>query len=148
MAGLTGNTNLISSSIQYVINFVMTIPAILFVDRWGRRMTLMLGSAFMAVCLFTVAGLLAGYGHYVDSVDGNEDVKWVVTGPPSKGVIAACYLFVAAFAVSWVSPHVIVVRPEHLADLYLLGPGQLDLHLRDLVSYARRPSPFRSDTYT
>ncbi|VDC00637.1 unnamed protein product [Peniophora sp. CBMAI 1063] len=101
MAGLTGNTNLISSSIQYIINFVMTIPAILFVDRWGRRMTLMLGSAFMAACLFTVAGLLAGYGHYVDSVDGNEDVKWVVTGPPSKGVIAACYLFVAAFAVSW-----------------------------------------------
>ena len=64
-------------------------------------MTLMLGSAFMAACLFTVAGLLAGYGHYVESVDGNEDVKWVVTGPPSKGVIAACYLFVAAFAVSY-----------------------------------------------
>lgn len=32
MAGLTGNTNLTSSSIQYVINFVMTIPAILWVD--------------------------------------------------------------------------------------------------------------------
>ena len=122
MAGLTGNTNLISSSIQYVINFVMTIPAILFVDRWGRRMTLMLGSAFMAACLFTVAGLLAGYGHYVDSVDGNEDVKWVVTGSPSKGVIAACYLFVAAFAVSWVRFHVIYTRPEHLADLHLQGP--------------------------
>ena len=85
-------------------------------------MTLMLGSAFMAACLFTVAGLLAGYGHYVDSVDGNEDVKWVVTGSPSKGVIAACYLFVAAFAVSWVRFHVIYTRPEHLADLHLQGP--------------------------
>ena len=91
-------------------------------------MTLMLGSAFMAACLFTVAGLLAGYGHYVDSVDGNEDVKWVVTGSPSKGVIAACYLFVAAFAVSWVRRRVNTVCTEHLADLYLLGPGQLDLH--------------------
>lgn len=41
MAGLTGNTLLVSSSIQYVINVVMTIPALLFVDRWGRRPTLL-----------------------------------------------------------------------------------------------------------
>ncbi len=33
MAGLTGNNLLVSSSIQYVINVVMTIPALLFVDR-------------------------------------------------------------------------------------------------------------------
>ncbi|THH03089.1 hypothetical protein EW146_g10511, partial [Bondarzewia mesenterica] len=101
MAGLSGNSNLISSSIQYVINFAMTIPAILFVDRWGRRMTLLCGSAMMAGCLFTVAGLLAAHGHYVDSVDGNENVRWTITGAPSKGVIACSYLFVAAFAVTW-----------------------------------------------
>ncbi|KAG0088904.1 hypothetical protein BGZ93_010137 [Podila epicladia] len=37
-AGLTGeDTNLLASSIQYVLNVLMTIPAILFIDRWGRR---------------------------------------------------------------------------------------------------------------
>lgn len=101
MAGLSGNSNLISSSIQYIINFVMTIPAILFVDKWGRRITLLTGSALMAGFLFAVAGLLAAHGHYVDSVDGNENIRWTITGAPSKGVIACSFLFVASFAVTW-----------------------------------------------
>jgi hypothetical protein len=37
MAGLSGNNLLVSSSIQYVINVVMTIPGLLLVDRVGRR---------------------------------------------------------------------------------------------------------------
>lgn len=32
MAGFSGNANLVSSSIQYVINVVMTIPALLWID--------------------------------------------------------------------------------------------------------------------
>ncbi|KAK0200389.1 general substrate transporter [Desarmillaria ectypa] len=101
MAGLTGNTNLISSSIQYVINFAMTIPALIWVDKWGRRPTLLVGSALMATFLFATAGLLANYGHYVDSVEGNSNVRWSVSGPASKGVIACSYLFVASFAITW-----------------------------------------------
>lgn len=82
----------------------MTIPAILFVDKWGRRITLLTGSALMAGFLFAVAGLLAAHGHYVDSVDGNENIRWTITGAPSKGVIACSFLFVASFAVTWVRP--------------------------------------------
>ena len=33
MAGLTGNNTLVSASIQYVINVITTIPALLFMDR-------------------------------------------------------------------------------------------------------------------
>ena len=51
MAGLTGSTLLVSSSIQYVINVVMTVPALLYVDRWGRRPTLLIGAALMALAL-------------------------------------------------------------------------------------------------
>ncbi|KAF4632831.1 hypothetical protein G7Y89_g5293 [Cudoniella acicularis] len=36
MAGL-GNSVLLPSSIQYIINVVMTVPALLFVDRWGHQ---------------------------------------------------------------------------------------------------------------
>lgn len=63
MAGLTGNTLLVSSSIQYVINVAMTVPALLFVDRWGRRPTLLVGAALMATWLFANAGILATYVH-------------------------------------------------------------------------------------
>lgn len=48
MAGLTGNTLLVSSSIQYVINVVMTVPALIWIDRVGRRPTLLVGSTLMA----------------------------------------------------------------------------------------------------
>jgi MFS family permease len=111
MAGLTGNTLLVSSSIQYVINVFMTVPALLYVDRWGRRPTLLIGAFFMALWLFINAGLLASYGSYAGP-NGINDVKaesWKITGPPSKAVIACSYLFVASFAptwgpVSWVYP--------------------------------------------
>ncbi|KIY46120.1 sugar transporter [Fistulina hepatica ATCC 64428] len=102
MAGLSGNTNLISSSIEYVITFVMTIPAVIWVDKWGRRPTLLVGSAFMAIFLFATAGLLASDGYYVpDGVADNADIRWTINGAPSKGVIACSYLFVASFAITW-----------------------------------------------
>ncbi|KAF9276656.1 hypothetical protein BGZ88_001587, partial [Linnemannia elongata] len=62
-AGITGqNANLQASSIQYVLNVLMTIPAILFIDRWGRRPVLIIGSIFMALWLFLIGGLMGAYG--------------------------------------------------------------------------------------
>ena len=102
MAGLTGNTNLVASSIQYVINVLMTVPALLFVDRWGRRPTLLVGSTLMMTWLFANAGLLATYGHYVPGgVEGQQAAKWTVSGPPATAVIACTYLFVASYAPTW-----------------------------------------------
>lgn len=102
MAGLTGNDLLISASIQYVINVVMTVPALIWVDRIGRRPTLMLGSTFMAIWLFINAGILGGMGQYVpDGVNHIKEAKIRVTGSASKAVIACSYLFVASFAPTW-----------------------------------------------
>ena len=102
MAGLTGNTNLVASSIQYVINVCMTVPALLYVDRWGRRPTLLVGAALMMTWLFANAGLMATYGHYVPGgVQNEKAASWSVEGPASKAVIACTYLFVASYAPTW-----------------------------------------------
>jgi MFS family permease len=102
MAGLSGNTLLVSSSIQYVINVVMTIPALLFVDRWGRRPTLLIGAALMATWLFANAGILATKGiPKPDGIDNTREATTEVTGAASKAVIACSYLFVASFATTW-----------------------------------------------
>jgi MFS family permease len=102
MAGLKGNTLLVSSSIQYVINVVMTIPALLFVDRWGRRPTLLVGAALMATWLFANAGILGKYGvPRPDGIDGIREATTEVHGAASKAVIACSYLFVASFAPTW-----------------------------------------------
>ena len=61
-AGITGNANLQASSIQYVLNVVMTIPAILFIDKWGRRPVLLIGSTFMALWMFLIGGLIGKFG--------------------------------------------------------------------------------------
>jgi len=103
MAGLSGNNLLVSSSIQYVINVVMTIPALIWVDRWGRRPTLLIGAALMMTWLFANAGILATYGHPAPpgGVGGIAAASWQVSGPAAKAVIACSYLFVASFAPTW-----------------------------------------------
>ncbi|KAG0261849.1 hypothetical protein BG011_000612 [Mortierella polycephala] len=102
-AGVTGqNTNLQASAIQYVLNVVMTIPAILFIDKWGRRPVLLIGSTFMALWLFLIGGLMGKYGSAI-SFDGNSTTTWAISGndAASKAVIACSYLFVCSFAISW-----------------------------------------------
>ena len=103
MAGLEGNNLLVSSSIQYVINVFCTIPALLWVDRWGRRPTLLLGALGMLTWLYANGGLMASYGKAAPpgGLDGIEAQSWQISGAPSKAVIACTYLFVATFAVSW-----------------------------------------------
>ena len=103
MAGLSGNTLLVSSSIQYVINVVMTVPALVYVDRIGRRPTLLVGAALMATWLFANGGLLASYGTDPgpNGVNNIKEASVSVTGPPSKAVIACSYLFVASYAPTW-----------------------------------------------
>lgn len=111
MTGLTGNVGLYSSSIQYVINVLMTIPALLYVDRWGRRRTLLIGCTFMMIFMFANAGLMASYGRPAPAggLHGIPQESWEISGAPSRAVIACTYLFVASFAcsmgpVSWVYP--------------------------------------------
>jgi hypothetical protein len=87
--------------IQYVINVVMTIPTLLFIDKWGRRPLLLWGALLMALWLFIVGGVMGQYGNPVSSIQGNSNLTWQVTGPPSKAVIACTYLFVATFAPTW-----------------------------------------------
>ncbi|TVY37156.1 MFS glucose transporter [Lachnellula subtilissima] len=101
MAGL-GSSVLLPSSIQYIINVVMTVPALLFVDRWGRRPTLLIGAFLMMLWLFINAGLLATYSKVprVGQFDTNAE-SMAITGAPAKAVIACTYLFVASYAPTW-----------------------------------------------
>lgn len=101
MAGLGSNV-LLPSSIQFVINVVMTVPALLFVDRWGRRPTLLVGAFLMMTWLFVNAGLLAHYGVKPRPKQFPSAAESIaITGAPAKAVIACTYLFVASFAPTW-----------------------------------------------
>ena len=81
----------------------MTVPALLYVDRWGRRPTLLVGAALMMTFLFANGGILASYGHYAgpNGVENTPEASWEVSGAPSKALIASSYLFVASYAPTW-----------------------------------------------
>ncbi|BFZ63691.1 hypothetical protein YB2330_004823 [Saitoella coloradoensis] len=112
MAGLSGNINLISSAIQYVIMLVLTVPAIFYVDWAGRRMLMLLGSLGMGAFIFAVGGILAQYGiPQPDGVAGNPNVKIVVHGSAATGVIACAYIFIAWYALTW-APTAWIYAPE------------------------------------
>ncbi|KAK3312650.1 general substrate transporter [Apodospora peruviana] len=103
MAGLAsddGTGVLLPSGIQFVINVVMTVPALLWMDRWGRRPTLLIGAFFMCLWLCVNAGLFATYGKPATG-NHNAAVSMSITGAPAKAVIASTYLFVASFAPTW-----------------------------------------------
>ncbi|KAK7535937.1 sugar transporter [Phyllosticta citribraziliensis] len=102
MAGLTGNVNLYSSAIQYVIFLVTTGITLLFIEKVGRRQLLFYGAIVMMALNFAVAGMMANYGEFVpDGVNGSSTVRWRVTGPPAKGIIFASYFFVAIYGFTW-----------------------------------------------
>lgn len=104
MAGYSGNSNLIASSIQYVLNFVMTVPALYLIDKLGRRPILLTGAALMMVWQFAISGILATYAEPISEVNGNDTVRLRIPEdekPAARGVIACCYLFIVAFAPSW-----------------------------------------------
>ncbi|KAL2133749.1 hypothetical protein VTI74DRAFT_1731 [Chaetomium olivicolor] len=105
MAGLSkpgSNAVLLSSSMQFIINVVMTVPALIWMDHWGRRGTLVLGAALMCLWLSLNAGLFAVYsrpphpGEFTSTAE-----SMAIAGIPAKLVVASTYLFVASFACTW-----------------------------------------------
>jgi MFS family permease len=93
---------LLTASIQYIINVALTLPAILYLDKWGRRPSMLLGSFGMMTFLFISGALQGAYGQA--NHDKNIEATWVIPkdkASVSKAVVTMSYLFVATFATTW-----------------------------------------------
>lgn len=106
MAGFGGDTLLISSSAQYIINVGMTVPALFFIDHAGRRPVLFFGAIIMCAWLCAMAAILSIYSVPTgpDGYEGNTQVRIYIpksSTSASKGAIGVSMLFVATFACTW-----------------------------------------------
>ncbi|KAE8453652.1 MFS sugar transporter [Mollisiaceae sp. DMI_Dod_QoI] len=106
MEGANIASPLLTASIQYILNVTLTLPAILYLDRFGRRPAMLTGSFLMMTYLFIVGALQASYGQpNVGSLRNstNSDISWIVNNnkPVSKAIVAMTYLFVCTFATTW-----------------------------------------------
>ncbi|KAI0394683.1 high-affinity glucose transporter [Xylariaceae sp. FL0594] len=101
MAGL--GSDLLPSGINFIINVVMTVPALLWQDRWGRRPTMLVGAFLMCLFMSLNGGLLAVYSRPATPEDhfSTDAISMVIRGPAAKAVIASTYLFVASYAPTW-----------------------------------------------
>jgi MFS family permease len=89
-AGLSSNeATFLASGASAIIIFCVTIPATIFADRWGRRISTILGGVGMAATMFLIGGLYAGGAVHPSSGAG----RWVV--------IVSIYVYVVIFCISW-----------------------------------------------
>ncbi|KAH0312934.1 putative MFS monosaccharide transporter, partial [Aureobasidium melanogenum] len=93
--GFTGNTtSLLATGVVGVIEFLLTIPAVLYVDKFGRKSILLAGAIGMATCHFIVAGLI---GSYEGSWGSHLAAGWVCI----VFVLTSQTIFIGNFAYSW-----------------------------------------------
>ncbi|KAJ4248814.1 hypothetical protein NW762_012652 [Fusarium torreyae] len=108
MADLTGNINLIASSINYVLALICTIIAFFYINRTGRRPLLIYGAIGMGVCHFVIGAVIAAFKQPApEGVAGNLNVIVKVVGSPSYVIIAFAYLLIIVYyftlaPVTWV----------------------------------------------
>ncbi|WVQ74079.1 hypothetical protein IAR50_003663 [Cryptococcus sp. DSM 104548] len=89
--GLTGGTiSLLATGVVGIINFVFTIPAVLYVDNFGRKPILAWGEANMAISHAVIAAIIAVYG---DSFPTHKAA--------GNGAVFMVYWYIANFAVTW-----------------------------------------------
>lgn len=101
-AGLKENSSsLLATGINGLVNMLATIPAILWIDRWGRRPTLISGGIFMGISMLIIGLILAIDGHKYYEPGINKNSVRLRSTSSSYAVIVFIYTFVASFAYSW-----------------------------------------------
>ncbi|KAG4440613.1 hypothetical protein IFR05_003930, partial [Cadophora sp. M221] len=97
--GLDGNTtSLLATGVYGIVNCLSTIPALIFIDRVGRRPLLMSGAAGTCISLVIVGAIIASYG---EKLAENKAAGWAG--------IAFIYIYDVNFSYSfapigWVLP--------------------------------------------
>lgn len=89
--GLTGNTtSLLAGGVGGILLFAATIPAVLYIDRFGRKPVLIAGALGMGISHFIVAGL---YGAYGSTWPAHKAAGWVA--------VVFVWIYEINFGYSW-----------------------------------------------
>lgn len=95
-AGFTSErASFLASGVSGLVMAAFTIPAWIWLDRWGRRIPLILGGVAMGLCFVVIGSLYAHLGVFENGgpLIRQKGVQWTV--------IALIYVFVASCALSW-----------------------------------------------
>ncbi|KAI8880290.1 general substrate transporter [Backusella circina FSU 941] len=95
-------SSLIASGVNGVLNVLSTIPAILYIDRLGRRVVMISGAIIMGTAML-LCGIVMGATATItwDPVSESNKVDMSGNRSASYFCIVMVYFFVAGFAYSW-----------------------------------------------
>lgn len=89
-AGLGSSTSsFLASGISALLMMIVTIPAFLFADKWGRRTSTLWGGVLLSSCMLAIGSLYAS-----DSVHGSY-------GGGRWAVIVLIYIFALTYSATW-----------------------------------------------
>ncbi|OAL03519.1 general substrate transporter [Phaeosphaeriaceae sp. SRC1lsM3a] len=89
--GLEGNTNsLLATGVVGIVMFLATIPAVLYIDRLGRKPVLAVGALGMGFCHLVIAVILA---KNIDNFANHQAAGWAA--------VVMVWFFVVNFGYSW-----------------------------------------------
>ncbi|GAB1211575.1 hypothetical protein ATERTT37_000698 [Aspergillus terreus] len=89
-AGLaSSDSSFFASGVSAIVIFVVTIPALIWADKWGRRRSIIYGGIGISVIMFLMGALYAGNVVHASTGAG----RWVV--------IVAIYIFAVIYSLSW-----------------------------------------------
>ncbi|KAI9728102.1 MAG: hypothetical protein M1834_007818 [Cirrosporium novae-zelandiae] len=86
----SGTISLLATGVVGIINVVMTIPAMIFIDKVGRKPLLIAGSIGMMCCMLIVGIIVAKFRH-----------DWEDHGAAGWAAATFIWLYIANFAYSW-----------------------------------------------
>ncbi|EEU34206.1 uncharacterized protein NECHADRAFT_50091 [Fusarium vanettenii 77-13-4] len=86
----TNTTSLLATGVVGIAMFIATVPAVLWIDRLGRKPVLIVGAIGMATCHIIIAVILA---KNIDNFHNHEAAGWAA--------ICMVWLFVVHFGYSW-----------------------------------------------
>ncbi|KAF2877159.1 general substrate transporter [Massariosphaeria phaeospora] len=82
--------SLLATGVVGIVMFIATIPAVMYVDSWGRKPTLIIGAIGMALCHFIIAVITA-----------KNQNDWEHHQAAGWAAVVMVWLFVIHFGYSW-----------------------------------------------